>query len=619
MNPHKICICCLAGIMAALWPGLSRAQSSPAYTIKTVAGNGTAGYSGDKGPATSAQIYSAFSVAVDAAGNLYIADGGNNCIRKVDGTGTITTVAGNGTAGFSADGTAATSAEIADPQGVALDASGNLYIADSQNSLIRMVGSNGQIATVVGNINEIPGFSGDGGPAVNAQIYHPSGLTIDNSGNLYIADTSNNLIRMVAPSTEITTVAGNGQVGHSGDGGSATNAQLKNPEAVAVDAAGNLYIADASNNRIRKVVNGTITTVAGNGTAGYSGDGGRAINAELNNPEGVAVDASGNIFIADEFNDRIRMVTPSGTITTVAGTGSAGYSGDGGTATSAQLFFPSGVAVDAAGRIFVADNQNNRIRLLTPVPQPPSISAGGVVSAGQFGAFSSIAPGSWIEIYGSNLAAQSRSWTTADFSGVNAPTSLDGTKVTIGGQAAFVAYISGGQVNAQVPSNVAAGSQPVTVTTANGTSAAYTVTVNATQPGLFAPSSLNIGGKQYAGAFFSDGTTYVLPPGAVASIASREAKPGETITLYGTGFGPVTPTMPAGEIIQQSNAVVQTVEILFGQTPATLSYWGLAPGEIGLYQFNVVVPNITSSDAVPLTFTLGGVAGTQTLYTAVQN
>jgi uncharacterized protein (TIGR03437 family) len=192
------------------------------------------------------------------------------------------------------------------------------------------------------------------------------------------------------------------------------------------------------------------------------------------------------------------------------------------------------------------------------------------------------------------------------------------TKVTIGGQPAFIDYISPGQVNAQVPSNAGSGPQPVIVTTAAGASSPYTVTVNAEQPGLLAPSSFNMGGKQYAAALFSDGATYVLPPGAIAGLASRRAQPGDAITLYGIGFGPVTPTISAGQIVQQTNALALPFHLFFGGTEAMVSYSGLAPNAVGLYQFNVIVPQVSSSDAVPLTFTLAGASGTQTLYIAVQ-
>jgi uncharacterized protein (TIGR03437 family) len=250
---------------------------------------------------------------------------------------------------------------------------------------------------------------------------------------------------------------------------------------------------------------------------------------------------------------------------------------------------------------------------------PPSITSGGVVSASSFGQFKSIAPGSWIEIFGSNLSTNSRSWTGTDFSGVNAPTSLDKTKVTVGGQDAFISFISPGQVNAQVPSNIGTGPQSIVATTPAGSSAPYTITVNSVQPGLLAPSSFSIAGKQNVVALFSDGTTFVLPPATISGVASRRAQPGDVITLYGIGFGPVTPSIPAGQIVQQSNTLALPFQILFGPTPAAFLYDGLAPSAVGLYQFNVTVPNVTSSDAVPVTFTVGGVAQTQTLYIAVQS
>jgi hypothetical protein len=355
--------------------------------IITVAGNGTAGYSGDGGAATNAELYNPVAVAVDASANLFIADLGNNVILEVGTNGIITTVAGDGgfragagVGGYSGDGGPATNAELSDPSGVAVDASGNLFIADYHNQRIRKVGTNGIITTVAGN--GIGGYSGDGGPATNAELTTPSGVAVDASGNLFIADWNNNVIREVGTNGIITTVAGNGYVnpntgfgGYSGDGGTATNAELANPGGVAVGASGNLFIADTYNNAIRKVgTDGIITTVAGNGTGGYSGDGGAATNAALDLPTGVAVDSSGNLFIADSSNARIREVGADGIITTVAGNGIGGYFGDGGAATNAELetpiydgfgfkdYPPMGVAVDATGNLFIADNGNNRVR-----------------------------------------------------------------------------------------------------------------------------------------------------------------------------------------------------------------------------------------------------------------
>ena len=337
--------------------------------ITTVAGNDVQGYSGDGGAATNASLSYPSGVAVDASGNLFIADYYNNRIRKVDTSGLITTVAGNGTAAYSGDGGPATNASLSYPSDLALDATGDLFIADTQNSVIRQVDTNGLITTVAGN--GTAAYSGDGGVATNASLSYPSGVAVDASGDLFIADRNNHCIRQVDTNGLITTVAGDGAQGYSGDGAAATNASLSYPSGVAVDADGNLFIADTGNQCIRQVdTNGLITTVAGNGTQGYSGDGGPATNASLNQPNSVVVDAFGNLFIADAANGRIREVDPAGLITTPAGNGTQGYSGDGGAATNASLYYPTDTAVDAFGNLFIADLENHRIRRVALTTDP---------------------------------------------------------------------------------------------------------------------------------------------------------------------------------------------------------------------------------------------------------
>ncbi|WP_206105479.1 InlB B-repeat-containing protein [Paenibacillus thalictri] len=331
-------------------------------SIDLVAGT-TAGYSGDGGAAIAAQMLNPAGMAIDSGGNIYFADLANYRIRKIDTSGTISTVAGTGTGGYSGDGGPATSAQLWIPSGVAVDSSGNLYIVDG-NSDIRKVDTSGNISTVVGT--GTGGYSGDGGAATAAELFFPQGnIAVGSDGSLYIADTFNHVIRKVDASGTISTVAGTGDSGYSGDGGPATAAKLNMPYSVAIDSSGNLYISDSQNNRIRKVdVTGTISTVAGAGGAGYSGDGGIATAAQLNVPNGVAVDSSGNLYIADSRNLRIRRVDSSGTISTVAGTGAPGNSGDGGAAIAAKLNSPQGVAVDSGGVLYIADTTNNRIRKL---------------------------------------------------------------------------------------------------------------------------------------------------------------------------------------------------------------------------------------------------------------
>lgn len=333
--------------------------------ITTVAGNGTYGSTGDGGPATSAQLYP-FSVASDANGDLYIADTNHLIVRRVDGSAaTITTVVGNGTYTYGGTNGQATAAQMGYVFGVAADALGDLYVADETNAAIRRVDAlSGMIATVAGNGS--PGYEGDGGPAASAQLAYPYGVALDTAGNLYIADTGNHVIRRVDASTgTISTVAGNGTEGYAGDGGPATAAQMYGAYSVAVDASGNLYIPDTVDAVVRRIDAKTqvITTVAGNGTSGYTGDGGAATNAQLFQPTGLATNVAGDLFIADSVNNVIRRVdAKTQVITTFAGTGTRGYSGDGGPATSAQFYGPNAIALDGAGNLYIADLGNNVVR-----------------------------------------------------------------------------------------------------------------------------------------------------------------------------------------------------------------------------------------------------------------
>ena len=347
----------------------------------TVAGNGTAGHQGDGGPATSAELFVPTGVAFDGGGNMFIADYSNSVIRRVDAaTGFITTIAGTGAAGYSGDNGPATDAQLNGPTHVVFDRTTNLYITDANNNRIRKVDvGTGVITTVAGN--GTAGFSGDGGPGTNAELNFPDGVALDAAQDVYIGDARNNRIRKLDVSTGvITTVAGNGTAGYGGDGGLATNAELNFPSRPALDSNGNMYIADYQNNRVRRVdaSTNTITTVAGTGIAGFSGDGGPAASAELNGPISVTLDAVGNLYIGDISNERIRVVNMTtnavsllgvtlepGEIGTAAGNGSAGYSGDGGPAVSAQLNFPTGLLVDSQGNLYFADANNNVVRRVT--------------------------------------------------------------------------------------------------------------------------------------------------------------------------------------------------------------------------------------------------------------
>lgn len=323
--------------------------------IHTVAGDGSAGFAEQGLPATSSMLDDPRGVATDAAGNIYIADSGNNRVRKVDTAGLITTIAGTGVAGLTGDGGPGTLANLNHPGHLAVDSAGNVYIADTSNSRIRKLTSAGIITTVAGSSNIL---LGDGGLATSARLSQPTGIALDTVGNLYVADNGNNRIRKVDTAGIITTVAGNGGQGFSGDGGFATSAALNRPWGVAIDPVGNIVFTDSNNHRIRQVTLGLfINTIAGS-AGGFSGDGGPAATARFLNPRGISVDAAGGVYIADSFNWRVRKIT-AGIVTTIAGGGST--LGDGGQATLARVVVPSGVDIASSGELFIAQGQN-RIR-----------------------------------------------------------------------------------------------------------------------------------------------------------------------------------------------------------------------------------------------------------------
>ena len=363
LSPHHyISLTDLSGLLK----GDGTIVRNNAVIMETIAGDGTDGYNGDSGLATEAHLNEPRRAIADAVGNIYIVEMLNHRIRRVDTSGIITTVAGNGIAGYRGDGGLATQAKLNFPVDITVGISGDLYIADEYNHRIRKIDGNGVITTVAGN--GTAGFGGDSGLAIDAQLNHPTDIALGDSGTLYIADRANHRIRMVDTSGIISTVAGNGTKGYGGDGGSAFGAWINNPASVTMSRTGNLYIGDSDNNRVRKIdVSGIITTVAGNGTAGYGGDGGLATDAQLDFPTDVTVDTAGNLYIVDRDNHRIRRVDTSGNIVTVAGNGTAGYGGDGGPATQAIIRFPRGVSIDTSSNILVADMANHRIRkIATP-------------------------------------------------------------------------------------------------------------------------------------------------------------------------------------------------------------------------------------------------------------
>ncbi|HEY3348104.1 MAG TPA: Ig-like domain-containing protein [Nitrospirota bacterium] len=351
-----------SGILAFLFILASTSAFAAVGDIHNFAGTGTPGYTGDGGPAASAGFSQPDGICADAAGEVFISDTMNQIIRKVDASGMVSKVAGTGTAGFAGDGGNALQAAVSSPAGLCADKSGNLYFADSKNNRVRKITPEGVISTIAGN--GTAGYSGNGGQAASAALNHPMAIAVDASGNIYIADTLNNCIRKVDAQGTIKTVAGTAAAGFAGDGGPAVSAMVNHPSGVALDLSGNLFIADSNNNRIRVVSTaGVITTFAGNAAKGFAGDGGPAVSASLTQPSGIALDSTGRLLIADTLNQRVRAVA-SGTMTTVAGTGVPGSSGDDGKASAAMLNGPLAVTADKSGNIYIADSSNDRSRVV---------------------------------------------------------------------------------------------------------------------------------------------------------------------------------------------------------------------------------------------------------------
>jgi uncharacterized protein (TIGR03437 family) len=551
------------------------------YIINTYAGNRSAGFSGDSGAPASAQLDLPLGLALDSSGNLYIADSVNQRIRKISG-GVITTVAGSGTAGYTGDKGVATSAELLNPSAVAVDSNGNIYIADTGNHVIREVVTGtaattagvaaGDIITIAGT--NTGGYAGDGGLSGLAQLDLPTGVAVDSSGNIYIADSGNNVIREISGATGIINTLVGGII----------TTQLNDPETVLVDSSGNLYISEQNGVRISKFSNGNLTLIAGNGYIGYSGDNGPATQASLDDPTGIALDSKGYLYICDTLNDRIRKLSPSGIITTIAGLGIPGYYGDGGPATGALLSFPRGVVVDPSGNVYVSDTVNSIVRLMQP--QTPAISAGGVVNAASF--TPSFSPGALASVFGADFTGTGLS----AIASLPLPSSLGGVSVQVNGVSAPVLYESASQINFQIPWETKTGSATVVVSANGVASAAMNITVQAAAPELFVQGSHAI----------AQNSDFSL------NSSSNPAKAGGTILAYLTGAGAVSnqPADGAAAGSDPLSTVTSTVTATIGGQAADVSFAGLAPGFVGLWQLNITVPSGVAKGDLPLTVTAGG-------------
>jgi uncharacterized protein (TIGR03437 family) len=538
----------------------------------------------------------------------------NHRVRRVDSNGTITTVAGNGVAAYSGDGGPAVNASLHDPTGVAVDSAGNLYIADAFNDRIRKVDLNGVITTIAGT--GVGGLGGDGAAATTAMLDCPTRIAFDAFGNLFIADQCNHRIRKVDRNGIITTVAGSGTPGaalggFSGDGGAATAAQFKHPTAVTIDNGGNMYITDQLNNRVRRVDrNGIVTTVAGSGVQGFSGDGGPATAAALSTPGAVAVDAAGTLYVADNVNNRIRRVGADGIITTVIGSGAQSSTGDGGAASAATVNNPFGIAFDSLGNLFIAESGANRVRKVFNFAPTnvPTFSSAGITNGASFLSGGTPA-GAIATIFGLNLSNVDG---IVQAESTPLPTELGGTSVRIGGILAplfAVVRVNGQeQINLQIPfalvQAAALSPRPAqaqqfveVVVTSNGVSnAPVLMQLAPAQPGIF---------------LVGDGNGAILHADNRLVSAQNPAARGETVVVFATGLGAVQNPPAAGEpasLTTLSPTIPSFASATVGGMPAAVAFSGLAPGYVGLYQVNLVVPPGAPAGNVDLVITMNGVA-----------
>jgi uncharacterized protein (TIGR03437 family) len=556
--------------------------------IETIAGDDYA-HVGDGAAATAAELFNPSALWLDAGGNLLIADTGTQRVRKAGSSGTISTLAGTGVAAVGAEGALAATATLFDPVGVGEDPAGDVLILESDR--IQQVAADGRIRTVLGTGSHSQTI--DGLPPLQTSLVLPHGMCIGRTGTVYVADAHR--ILKWPPGGVVTTVAGNGLPGFAGDGGQATLAQLWYPYACAVDSFGNLYIADTWNHRIRKVdASGVITTVAGTGQSGYTGDEGAAASADLWLPAGVAADDNGDIFISDTGNNRIRQVTPDGVIHTIAGTGAASCGGDGGAALNAQIFGPAGILLDGAGDLFFADTYNNRVRMMVPngviSPVPVVVTAPLALTvenaASQIAG--PVAPGELVTITGAGLGPQAGAGGTYDSSGLLA-NQLAGTEVRFDGVPAPLLYAQSGQINVQVPYTVSGnGTTHMEVFYQGRSVGTLDLTVAANSPAVF--------------------STIVQQDGTFNS-QTNPAPHGTFLTFYATGdgieYGPDLAGLPAAAPYPYP---VLPVTVTLAGMAAQVTYAASAPGLVGILQVNLLVPgSYVPSGAVPLILMVGTV------------
>lgn len=620
------------------------ASNGPATELKLIAGKGESRYEGDGGLATSAKLFNPRDLVFDSQGNLYIAEFRH--IRKVNSTGIIGTYAGDAYTRFVGDGAQAAYAQMNAPRGLALDNRGDLLVADTGINRIRRVTPQGMISTVAqaallglnqpgavaadpaGNLiiadsfnhkiikitpqnlkldvagTGTMGLGADNAAAIEAQLNTPQGVCTDSSGRVYIADTANHRVVRVNTDGTLGTVAGNGSGGFAGDDGRAPLAQLNQPQAITMDAGDNLYIADTSNQRIRKVSgDGVITTIAGVGVEGFGGDEGKATSARLWNPRGVAVDGDGNLYIADTWNHRIRKVTPDGVIHTIAGSEYPGWGGDGGPAVAAQLNYPSGIVVDGNGNVFFSDTLNNRVRKLTPgtgeAPPPPLVTIEATVINAASLLAGPVAPGEVVAILGGGIGPETGAGSDTN-SGAPLETTLAHTQVLFDGRTAPLFFVQKDQIRAQVPYEVAGrNATQLEIQYKGETRLKIMIPVADTAPALFTVA----GGAGLILANNQDGSL---------NSETSPAPRGSVVTIYATGEGQTKPAGISGQPpATPSPQPVLPVSLMIGGNTAEIIQTVEAPGMVGVLQIDARVPGgFAPAGMLPVVLTVGN-ASTQ--------
>jgi uncharacterized protein (TIGR03437 family) len=548
--------------------GMHLLELTPFLSLQSVAGDGSYGFSGDGGAATSARLNGPVAVALNAAGTLYIADQKNLRVRAVDSTAIIATILGDGTAGSGAN-------QLDSPAGVAVDASGSVYVADQNNDRIQEIAAGGSVQTLGGTGS--PGFNGDGLPSVSTQLFSPGSVALTADGTLYFSDAGNGRVRSVSAAGTVSSVA------------------RITARGVAVDGAGNVYASDSATHRIARIdPQGHATILAGTGAPGFSGDGGAATSAQLNSPSGLAVDGQGSVYISDSGNQRVRVIGPDGVIRTIAGNGTPDFSGDGGPARSASLNGPAGLAVDSAGNVWVADAGNNRVRKLTPGPiAVEEIRLLSVVNAASM-LPGPVAPGEMVSIFGVGIGPVTPAGGSLDGFGLLA-TELAATKVLFNGTPAPLYYSQDRQINAQAPYEIAgAATTEIEVLFQGESRGKATVVVAASAPGIFTLSA----GTGLAVALNQDGS--LNSPSAPARQAS-------VVTLYATGDGVTQPASFDGKPATAPFPVpVLPVTLTIGGYPAQILFAGEAPGYAGLLQINARLPGgFAPTGNVPVVLSVG--------------